>query len=100
MGEPAAKTTDNFLCIHSSGWEGSQFHALTILAEFKMSKDENGDNVAEELSTRWYDTRGDNGVLEMDVEKPISEAQALDISWAWVHILEKEARRSAFQAEW
>ena len=73
-------------------------HALTIYAEFRLSRYEGGKTVADLLLTRWYDTRGNK--IKNISDNEITRAEANKIDWAFVGILEDIALSHAQSCEW
>ena len=89
-----------FICIHTSGLGGGMAHALTICAAFNLSRDKNGETIAEATDTLWYDTRDKKIEKNLKDLDPISRDEANKIDWAFVNILEDIAMNHALSCEW
>ena len=75
-------------------------HALTICAAFDLTRDKNGETIANPTDTLWYDTRGKRVERNLNDLNPISRDEANNIDWAFVNILEDIALRDALSCEW
>ena len=90
--------TEEFACLHTSGIGSAMHHALTIYAEFRLSRYEGGKTVADPLLTRWYDTRG-NKIKNISANE-ITRDEAKKIDRGYVGILEDLALNHAVRCEW
>jgi hypothetical protein len=91
--------TEVFHCVWNSAWSPTEDHNITVYAEFDLSKDEEGDTVAEMTHSSWYDTRGEDGFHNMK-DRPISRTRAAEISSDSLDRIEMEAYRAALECEW
>lgn len=97
MGE---KATEEFTAVWSSAWEPiMEHHAITMIAVFDLSRDEDGDTAAQMVTSSWYDSRGLNGFKTMK-DRPITRLRANEISWGSPDIVEMQAMEAALEAEW